>query len=84
VADQFVTAAGLTCNSAADCVAANVVEVRMHVLARSLEATPGFTDTKTYVLGNTGTLGPFNDGFKRHVFTTSVRLVNPAGRRETP
>jgi len=83
VADQFVNAAGLTCNSAVDCVAANVVEVRMHLLARSPEPTPGYTDTKTYALGNTGALGPFNDNFKRHVFTTTVRLVNPAGRRET-
>jgi type IV pilus assembly protein PilW len=29
-------------------------------------------------------MGPFNDSFKRHVFSTTVRLVNPAGRRETP
>jgi len=61
----------------------NVVTVRIHVLARSAEATPGYTDTKTYALGNTP-MGPFDDGFKRHVFTTTVRLVNPAGRRETP
>lgn len=84
VADQFVTAAGLTCNSATDCAAANVVAMRIHVLARNLEPTPGYTDTKTYTLGDAATLGPYGDGFKRHVFTTTVRLVNPAGRRETP
>jgi type IV pilus assembly protein PilW len=61
----------------------NVVTVRIHVLARSLEPTQGYSDTKTYTLG-TGTMGPFGDGFKRHVFTTTVRLINPAGRRETP
>lgn len=61
----------------------NVVTARIHVLARSAEATPGYTDTKTYTLGNS-VMGPFDDGFKRHVFTTTIRLVNPAGRRETP
>lgn len=80
---DYVTAAGVTCASAASCPAANVVAVRIHVLARSLEVTPGYTDTKTYQLGDQ-TLGPFNDGFKRHVFSTTVRLVNPAGRRDTP
>ena len=62
----------------------NVVAVRIHVLARSAQATPGYTDTKTYAMGGAGTMGPFNDGFKRHLFTTTVRLVNPSGRRETP
>ena len=84
VADgSYVDASGVTCNSVSDCKAANVVAVRIHVLARSLEATPGYTDSKTYTLGGT-TMGPFNDGFKRHVFSTTVRLVNPAGRRDTP
>lgn len=67
----------------------NIVTVRIYVLARSAEATTGYTDTKTYALGNTPAMvpfvmGPFNDGFKRHVFTTTIRIVNPAGRRETP
>jgi type II secretory pathway pseudopilin PulG len=79
----YVNAAGLTCTSITDCNAANVVAVRIHVLARSLQATPGYTDTKTYQLGDQ-TMGPFNDNFKRHVFSTTVRLVNPAGRRDTP
>ena len=81
---NFIKAADLTCTSAAACDAANVVAVRVHVLARSSEATQGYTDTKTYVMGSAGTMGPFNDGFKRHVFTTTVRLVNPSGRREVP
>jgi type IV pilus assembly protein PilW len=32
----------------------------------------------------TAALGPFNDHYKRHVFSTSVRLTNISGRRETP
>lgn len=62
---------------------ANVVTVKLYVLARSRDETPGHVDKKTYTLGTT-TLGPFNDNFKRHVFSTTVRLNNVSGRRETP
>lgn len=61
----------------------NVMTVKVHVLARALEASSGYTDTKTYKLGSV-TAGPFNDGYRRHVFTNVVRLINPAGRREAP
>jgi type IV pilus assembly protein PilW len=78
-------------NADSACVAAtctiddlrNVVAARVHILARAREASPGHTDTKTYALGDT-TLGPFNDAFKRHVFSTAVRMANVSGRRETP
>jgi type IV pilus assembly protein PilW len=60
----------------------NVVAAKVYVLARSLEVTPGYTDTKTYQLGST-TINPLGGGFKRHVFSTTVRLVNPSGRRES-
>lgn len=70
---------------------ANIMGVRIYLLARSAETTPGFTDTKSYTLGEgvagpdgTDTYGPFNDGYPRHVFTTTARLVNPSGRREAP
>lgn len=61
----------------------NVVTVKLYVLARSRDKTPGHVDNKTYTLGTT-TLGPFNDNYKRHVFSTTVRLNNVSGRRETP
>jgi type IV pilus assembly protein PilW len=79
VPDAFISCAPCTADQLVNAVAA-----RIHLLARSAEVTPGYTDSKTYRLGNAVTLGPFNDGFKRHVFTTTVRLVNPSGRRETP
>ncbi|TMH29159.1 MAG: prepilin-type N-terminal cleavage/methylation domain-containing protein [Betaproteobacteria bacterium] len=59
----------------------NVMTVKIYLLSRSTEATPGYTDTKTYPLGPR-TDGPFNDGFKRHAYTETIRLNNPAGRRE--
>lgn len=63
----------------------NVTAVRIYVLARSREETRGYTDTKGYRLGSSATVyGPYNDGFKRHVYTTTVRLPNIAGRRLRP
>lgn len=63
---------------------ANVTAVKIYVLARSREVTQGYVDSKTYSLGAVGNVGPFNDGFKRHVYTTTVRLPNTAGRRIRP
>jgi type IV pilus assembly protein PilW len=74
------------CTTLIPCTAAqlmNVVVVKLYVLVRSDVVTPGYTDVKTYNLGGT-TLGPFNDGFKRHLFTQTIRLVNVSSRRETP
>lgn len=74
------------CSAAAPCTAdqlINVAAVKLHVLARSNEISPGHTDTRTYNLG-AATLGPFNDHYKRHAFATTVRLTNVTGRRETP
>jgi type IV pilus assembly protein PilW len=61
----------------------NTVAVRVYLLSRANQETQGYTDSKTYTLGG-GSAGPFNDGFKRHVFSTTVRLNNVAARRETP
>jgi type IV pilus assembly protein PilW len=62
----------------------NATSVRIYVLARSRDPTQGYVDTKTYLLGASTTLGPYNDGYKRHVYTTTVQLPNVAGRRERP
>ena len=67
----------------------DVVTVQFHILARNLEESSSYTDTKTYTLGkdsagNAITVGPFNDKYRRHVYTGLVRIVNPAGRRDTP
>ncbi len=61
----------------------NVVAVQIHVLARNLETSSGYVEDKTYQLGST-TLGPFNDGYMRHAYSSYVRLVNPSSRREKP
>jgi Tfp pilus assembly protein PilW len=85
IPDKWVDEAGVTCTGPGigQCDAANVVAVKIHVLARNERATRGYVDSKTYQLGDV-TMGPFNDGFKRHVFSSTARLANPSGRRETP
>jgi type IV pilus assembly protein PilW len=65
---------------------ASVVAVRVYLLARNADATPAYTDTKTYRLG-TNADGSANDvtpggAFKRHEFTGLVRVVNMSQRRE--
>jgi len=67
----------------------DVVTAHIHVLARNIERSPGHTDNKTYTLGNDSAgnpivLGPFSDGYRRHVYTNVVRVVNPSGRRDQP
>lgn len=83
VPDEFIHCAGDS-----GCVEdklVNVVAVKLHLLMRSNVSTPGHQDGKTYVLGG-GTFTPTGAGlkFKRHVFSTVVRLNNVSARRETP
>lgn len=61
----------------------DVVAVRIWLLARNLESTPGYTDNRSYVLAGETAYTPA-DGFKRQLYTSTVRLNNVAGRRETP
>lgn len=71
-----------------------VVTVKIYVLARSVEPTPGYNECadpadipascKQYPLGLAGTLLPAEGTertYKRHVFVQTVRLVNPSYRR---
>jgi type IV pilus assembly protein PilW len=61
---------------------ANVVAVRLHLLSRTTEKSPGYSDSgKTYVMGPSSISGD-GSGFKRRVYTTTVRLTNVAGLRE--
>jgi type IV pilus assembly protein PilW len=66
---------------------ANVMSVKVFIVARATDPTPGFTDTKSYVLGASfPASAPFTaasgtEAYRRHTFVQSVRLVNPSGRR---
>ena len=61
----------------------NVMAVRIHLLARNVDQTPGFADVKTYHLGPvTFTPASGELPYRRHAYRELVRLVNPSGRRE--
>lgn len=62
----------------------NVAGIRIHMLSRTTETSPGLTDSKTYALGLSGNRGPFNDNYKRRAYTVTKRLNNVAGLREKP
>jgi len=63
--------------------------VKVNLLARNVEKSPGWTDSKTYTLGNKAngsanvfpTSGTYGDMYKRHAYNAAVRLDNPSGRR---
>lgn len=80
--NTFVTTGSGVINGAAPNVWQNVVSVRLHLLTRSTQPTPGFSDTRTYRLGPDVAASAPADGNKRTLMTTTVRLHNVGGRRE--
>ncbi|MGE5466457.1 MAG: PilW family protein [Ignavibacteria bacterium] len=64
----------------------NVMAVKINLLARNTQSTPGYTDSKTYTLGLDASGNPntfsYSDSYKRHEYSSTVRLANPAGRRQ--
>ncbi len=75
----------------------NVVSAKIWIVARSPQTSPGYKDTKTYmvatdsaalgagtVAGSGLTYGPYNDAYKRHLFFSEARIVNMSSRRENP
>jgi type IV pilus assembly protein PilW len=66
----------------------NVVTARISLLARNVEPSPNYADTKEYSLGldadgNDVTVKP-GGAYRRHAYTGLVRIVNVAQRREKP
>lgn len=81
IPDRFVRCTTATPCTAADLV--NVALVKIYVLARNLEPTPGHIDSKAYNLGSYP-IAAANDKYQRHVFSTTVRVQNVSARREMP
>src|SRR5262249_19851219 len=71
---------------------ANVVSIKLHLLVRTIERAPGYSDAKVYTLGRKANgavntfpaSGTYGDEYRRHVYLTDVRLNNPSGRSSTP
>ena len=66
---------------------AQVVALRLHLLARNTEESAGFTDTKTYRMGlkSDGSANNFTPGgaFRRHAYTEAIRVQNVSQRIES-
>ncbi len=60
----------------------NVMAIDIYLLARNNEQSSGHADSKVYGLGLHGTVGPYGDRYKRHVYAGTVRVMNPSQRRE--
>jgi type IV pilus assembly protein PilW len=60
---------------------ADVMGVNVFLLSRNIRQSANTADTKTYNMGLAGGYTP-GGSFKRHVYSTTVRLTNPSGRRE--
>ncbi|MDI1245749.1 MAG: PilW family protein [Rhodoferax sp.] len=68
---------------------ANVVAVRVHLLARNNETSAGFVDPKTYEMGFVDNVGSVQivtpatavRAYKRRLFSQLIRAVNPSARR---
>ncbi|MBF0437718.1 MAG: PilW family protein [Magnetococcales bacterium] len=58
----------------------DVVSVQVHLLVRASATTTNHIDDKSYQLA-TITVPAFSDSYRRHVFSSEVRLVNLAGPR---
>lgn len=73
-----------TCSTAPGAVQdwVGVMALRVHLLARNSDPSRDYIDDKTYHLGLAGTTVATKDNYKRHVFSQTVRLVNPSARRD--
>ena len=61
----------------------NVMAATVYLLARSTEKVPGYTDVNSYQLGTAAAASApaGEENYRRRVFSQSVKMVNPAGRR---
>lgn len=74
----------------------NVIAAKVNILARAADMSPGYTDNKTYTLGNKADGTPncfpsasctgsgYGDHIRRHAYEGEVRMNNPANRRLVP
>lgn len=60
----------------------DVIAVRIWLVARNLEATPGYTDTNSYSLGGLTYEPAAYKNHKRQIYSTTVFLKNVGGPRE--
>jgi type IV pilus assembly protein PilW len=83
---NFTAAGCTTCNAPNNWF--NVVTARVNLLARNIDPSPNYVDTKSYILGYDAggsevTVSP-GGPYRRHAYNGVVRVVNVGQRRERP
>jgi type IV pilus assembly protein PilW len=66
---------------------ANVMVVKVYLLTRNMEPTPGYVDTKVYTMGLSGQLpavGATERTYKHHVYASPIRVIGQSDLREMP
>ena len=66
---------------------ANVMAIKVYLLTRNLDPTPGYVDTNTYTMGLAGALPAFGDSdrtYRHHLYTTPIRVIGQSDLRELP
>lgn len=61
----------------------DVMAIKLFLITRDLKTTTGWTDTKSFVMGSK-TVAATGDAYRRRLMSSTVKLVNLSGRRETP
>lgn len=72
IANRYSTATTITNNGEW----ARIVSIRVALLLNTVQAVTADPDANTYILLNNAAVAPFNDGLRRHVFTTTIALRN--------
>ncbi len=61
----------------------DVMAVKLFLVTRDLKPTTGWTDTKSFTMGSK-TVAAAGDAYRRRFSSSFIKLVNMAGRRESP
>jgi type IV pilus assembly protein PilW len=65
----------------------NMMAVKLYLLTRNVEKSPGYNDTKVYNMGLVGALPALSvaeRAYKHHVYSAPIRIVSASDARETP
>lgn len=86
-ADPVNDSTSPSCGATTPCVSnfQNTMALQIYLLVRNPTSTTGYKDIKAYNLGldaagSAYVDGPYNDNYKRHVYSSTIRLINPSIR----
>jgi type IV pilus assembly protein PilW len=85
--DTYLTDSNSPAVAGATSLWENVMTVKVHFIVRSLQKVGGGPSTAAatpFLLGNAASAADPGDGYSRRVYSTTIRLNNPSGARETP